>query len=323
MSLPSIPPVVSTDRPRWSVMIPARNAERFLASTLESVLAGGLPAGSQIEVVDDGSTDATRTSPPGSPGVASPTTATPSRAAPPPTSTSASVGRRATWSTSCTPTTRCVPGFYAAADAAFAGSDAVAVVVRAAYIDEAGRVTVETRTECPTGIWVDAVRTLAVSNRIRPPGIAVRRSGYEAVGGFRTDLHHAADWDMWVRLALHGPVWFEDRILARYRVHETQDTTARVRDAGNIGERVAALDLIAAQLPAGERRRALRRGLLYSSAFAGRTALRLARRRAWPAAGAQSLAAARCAVAAVVASPRLAVGNDALVAGDRMPRSTG
>ena len=150
-----------------------------------------------------------------------------------------------------------------------------------------------------------------------------RRSGDEAVGGFRTDLHHAADWDMWVRLALHGPVWFEDRVLARYRIHESQDTAARVHDASNIGERVAALDLIAAQLPPGERRRALRHGLLYSSVFAVRTALRLARRRAWPAAAAQGLAAARCAMAAVVTSPRLAVGNAALVAADRTPRGTG
>ena len=35
----------------------------------------------------------------------------------------------------------------------------------------------------------------------RPAGIVVRRRAYERLGGFRTDLPHAADWEMWTRLA--------------------------------------------------------------------------------------------------------------------------
>ncbi|RVC64830.1 glycosyltransferase family 2 protein [Mesorhizobium sp. M4B.F.Ca.ET.088.02.2.1] len=45
-------------RPKWSVMIPAYNCARFLATTLESVLAQDPgPAQMQIEVVDDCSSD--------------------------------------------------------------------------------------------------------------------------------------------------------------------------------------------------------------------------------------------------------------------------
>ena len=45
-------------RPKWSVMIPAYNCARFLAATLESVLAQDPgPAQMQIEVVDDCSSD--------------------------------------------------------------------------------------------------------------------------------------------------------------------------------------------------------------------------------------------------------------------------
>jgi hypothetical protein len=57
----------------------------------------------------------------------------------------------------------------------------------------------------------------AVSNRVRAPGIVVRRAAYERVGGYRTDLPHAADWDMWTRLAAQGPIVFVDEVLAVYR----------------------------------------------------------------------------------------------------------
>ena len=45
-------------RPSISVVIPAYNAERFLAATLESVLAQSYPV-SECIVVDDGSIDST------------------------------------------------------------------------------------------------------------------------------------------------------------------------------------------------------------------------------------------------------------------------
>lgn len=293
----------------WSVMIPAWNSEQFVAAAIESVLASGLSGESQIEVVDDASTDST-------PGLVS------SYA-----DRGVAYHRNERQHGAAANFNECVrrarghlvhilhaddavyPDFYVAMERALSGSGAIAAFSRTSYIDEAGAVTNTTRSEGPSGIWDGAIRTLAVSNRIRPPGIVVRRSAYEAVGGYREDLHHAADWEMWVRLARHGPIWFEDRVLARYRIHEDQDTSVHVSTAANISERVAAIEMIADTLPAEMARPAVRRGLLYSSIFAGRTALRLGRNREWGAAVAQTRAALRCAFGGVVASTRLAGGG--------------
>ena len=86
-----------------------------------------------------------------------------------------------------------------------------------------------------TGVWTDALDAFAVSNRVRAPGIVVRRAAYERVGGYRTDLPHAADWEMWTRLAAHGPIVFVDQVLACYRRHDTSDTSARVRPGPTSG----------------------------------------------------------------------------------------
>ncbi|NND02422.1 MAG: glycosyltransferase [Acidimicrobiia bacterium] len=304
MPAPRIDVIETADRPRWSVMIPAWNAEGFLAETIASVLDSDLPKGSQIEVIDDCSTDATS-------DVVN-------------RFVSAGVGYfRHTEQqgavanfNACLARSRgefvhllhaddlAVAGFYTAAQSAFGDSPAIASVCRTQYVDEAGLPIKVTRSESATGLWKDAVQVLAISNRVRPPGIAVRRSAYETVGGFMENLPHAADWEMWARLSRHGPIWFEDRILARYRVHEGQDTSGRVVDASNIADRVDALEIIAADLP--DRDSLVRKGLLYTAVFAARTSWNLARQGSWTASGNQLKAAARAGLAGATGRTSLA-----------------
>ena len=171
-----------------------------------------------------------------------------------------------------------LPGFYAAFEAAFADADVVAAVCRARDVDADDRPTHTTRSyRRGTGVWPDALESLAVSNRVRAPGIVVRRSAYERAGGYRTDLPHAADWEMWTRLAALGPVVFVDEVLAAYRRHAASDTSGRVRTGENVRERVRAIGVVLAHVP-GPRRRALgRRALAYAVVFAIRTAVRLLR----------------------------------------------
>lgn len=276
-------------------MIPAWNAEGFLAKTIESVLASDLPPGSQIEVVDDGSTDGTRAVAEQFAGHGANHQVDYFRhetngGSAPANFNRALVRSRGEIVHLLHADDEVVAGFYTAMDDALAVPGVVAAVARSQYIDEAGNVLRATRSETESGVWADVVDVLAVSNRIRPPAIAVSRTAYERVGGFREDLTHAADWDMWMRLASDGVIWFEDRVLARYRVHDAQDTAAKVRSGENVRERVAALRLVNSQL--SEPR--VRRGMLYTAAFAGRTAFDLARKRDWEAARAQMREAARC-----------------------------
>ena len=189
-----------------------------------------------------------------------------------------------------------LPGFYAAMDEALAAAPAaLAAVCRAEDVTADGTPTHVTRPyRRGTGVWEDALASLAVSNRVRAPGVVVRRRAYEAVGGYRTDLPHAADWDMWTRLAAHGPVVFVDRVLARYRRHGASDTSTRVRSGANVRERVRAVGVVLAYVPP-ERRAVLgRRALAYAAAFAARTALQQARLHRWDAVAHQLREGVRC-----------------------------
>jgi glycosyltransferase involved in cell wall biosynthesis len=51
--------------------------------------------------------------------------------------------------------------------------------------------------------------------------VVVRRAAWERVGPFDTRLRNTEDWEMWIRLAKHGPPACVDRPLLAYRVHET------------------------------------------------------------------------------------------------------
>jgi hypothetical protein len=74
------------------------------------------------------------------------------------------------------------------------------------------------------GILNDFLEKIALSNCIRCPAIVVKRDVYERLGGFRLDLPYTADWEMWIRIAAHYPIWYEPATLAAYRLHPTSAT---------------------------------------------------------------------------------------------------
>ena len=294
--IPPIPSVPALDRPRWSVVIPVHNCADYLASALPEVLAqlGGRPH-AEIIVVDDASDDDPA-------GVVARLGAdrvqyrrNPRR-----------LGAIGTFNRCLELATgelvhllhgddAVLPRFYPAMERALDDASAVAAVCRVHDITADDEQTHTTRSyRKGTGVWPDALEALAVSNRVRAPGIVVRRAAYEQVGGYRTDLPHAADWDMWTRLAAHGPVVFVDEVLACYRRHGASDTSARVRTGANVRERVTAIGVVLGYVPAGRRARLGRRALLYAIAFAVRTALQLARARQWGAAARQGREVVRC-----------------------------
>ena len=182
-----------------------------------------------------------------------------------------------------------LPGFYPTMEPALADETTVAAVCRIRDVDATNTELYETRSyRHGTGVWTNALDQMAVSNRVRAPGIVVRRSAYEAVGGFRPDLPHAADWEMWTRLAAHGPVVFVDEVLACYRRHAASDTSARARSGANIRERLTAIDVVDDHVPPGRRLFTKRRALAYAVVFGSRTTWKSARKRDWSAAGAQA-----------------------------------
>lgn len=283
--------------PRWSVVIPVHNCARFLAEVLPEVVSQlGGRGDAEILVVDDASSDdpervvcdhgGGRVRYKRNPG---------------------HLGAIGTFNRAVSLTRGefvhllhgddlVRPGFYDAMESALLDHpDAAAAMCRTLYIDQDGTPGHETkRYREGTGVWRGALRAVVVSNRVRAPSIVVRRWSYARVGPYRTDLPHAADWDMWTRVLATGPLVFVDQILACYRRHTGQDTEPRVRSGENIRERLVAIGTVIEQVPAEERGKLARRALVYSSVFATRTAVGRARAHEWSVAAVQMREAARC-----------------------------
>ncbi len=229
------PPPQTGLRPFWSVMIPAYNRTEYLEKTLRSVLAQDPgPEEMQIEVVDDASS--VDDPEPLVRGIA---------------------GNRVSFvrnprNIGLTPNfNRCVerslghcvhilhtddfvlPGFYERLKIALqARSDIGAAFCRTAFVDENERRLGTSELLKPTaGILPGFLEKIAISNRIAFPAMVVRRSVYEKLGGFRLHLTYAPDWEMWIRIAAHYPIWYEPATLATWRSH-SKSATAALKGSG-------------------------------------------------------------------------------------------
>jgi hypothetical protein len=64
---------------------------------------------------------------------------------------------------------------------------------------------------------------------ISSPEVVVRTSVQQKIGGYRADLPHTADAEMWMRFAAHSDVaYIKGADQALYRIHGTQMSTTRV-----------------------------------------------------------------------------------------------
>lgn len=252
---PPIEPVpAGAARPFWSVMIPTRDPHPdYLARALASVLEQDPgPAAMEIALVDDAST------------------AVDARACVP-----SSARERVTWFrherrvgiggnwNACLARARgqwvhilhqddlLRPGFYDRLRAGIESAPATgAAFCRDVVIDPAGHEIAGQRLLRATpGAVDDWIEHLVVGLHLRASALVVQRRVYEALGGFRLDLHYALDWDMWKRIAAAYPLWYEPEPLACYRRHAGSATNAFVRSGANIAEIRRSIDLSAPSLP--------------------------------------------------------------------------
>jgi glycosyltransferase involved in cell wall biosynthesis len=253
--VPPIAPVDGADpsipRPRWSVMIPTYDCAPLLEEALASVLAQDPgPAVMQIEVVDDASHDD-------------------------PAAVVARLGagrvglfRQETNRGVTANLTACVrrargelvhvlhaddavrPGFYAAMERGFAEPEVGAAFCRHVFMDADGHWQSVSPLERSTpGVLADAAAYLAAEQRIMTPSICVRRAAYERLGGFRTDLPCAEDWEMWVRIAAAYAIWYEPEPLALYRMHAEGNTGRFMKTGADIAYTARVIDIVTAYLP--------------------------------------------------------------------------
>ena len=78
-------------------------------------------------------------------------------------------------------------------------------------------------------------------------GVLISQPGVEAVGEFDSQFCHAADWNMWWRLARTGRVAYTNRCVGGYRMFEGNHSSTLRRNGLNMRESVAQAKLIFAE----------------------------------------------------------------------------
>lgn len=150
-----------------------------------------------------------------------------------------------------------LPGFYDAIERGFrAAPRAGMAFCRSRIVDGDDRV-IKT---CSRQQWLPGTLSgwlprIAERQRVQTPSAVVARATYERVGGFRDDLCHALDWEMWVRIAASFAVWYEPRVLAVYRRHGANESHRLLSSGAVWPDLLQAIDLNARRLPpdAGQR----------------------------------------------------------------------
>lgn len=249
----AVPPVPEgTPRPLWSVVIPTFNCARYLRETLAGVLAQDPGADAmQIEVIDDHSSDDPAAVVAEAGGGRVEFFRQPRN-----------LGHTRNFHTALTRARGhlihllhgddvVLPGFYERLQAGFAARpDIGAAFCRHYFIDETGKRTgISEPEQNASGVLADGLERLALEQRIMTPSIVVRRRAYEILGAFDDRLVCAEDWEMWVRVAAHFPVWYEPQPLAAYRMHADSNTGRHARSAEDIRYTRMAIDLFTPYLP--------------------------------------------------------------------------
>lgn len=224
-------------RPRWSVMIPTFNCASYLRQTLESVLAQDLgPEEMQIEVIDDCSTKDD------------------------PEAVVREVGRgRVTFhrkeknegSTSnfntCIARSRgqlvhilhgddwVLPGFYTElGEMAKRAPNHALYACRSFFVDAQGIINSVTPHLPELANGGHDVGQFFHGTALQFAGVAIQRNFFEKQGGFRTNLVHCTDWEMWVRAITKGGGMISSEALACYRVFEGNESSRFVKTAENL-----------------------------------------------------------------------------------------
>jgi glycosyltransferase involved in cell wall biosynthesis len=252
---PAIPPVAPSERrPFWSVMMPVYNRTTYLERALRGVLDQDPgPDQMQIEILDNCSDQVDmrqfvhriagdRVSfhqHPRNLGIFGNLNACIARA-------------NGEWVHVLHDDDMVRPGFYRELKKGIEHrSDVGAAFCRNAVIDpqdrQIGISEIERETPGIIDRWMERISLTA---RCQFCATVVRRSVYEALGGFSPELGGSAcDWEMWVRIASRYPFWFEPQVLASFRHHPGSASAANIRNGEIIADRRLAIEAIKNYLP--------------------------------------------------------------------------
>jgi glycosyltransferase involved in cell wall biosynthesis len=126
------------------------------------------------------------------------------------------------------------------------------------------------------GVGSDLSAELFRKNSIRLASSAVRRTAFDAIGGFDTSLFGGEDWEFWVRLADRFPIAHLPAVLIQRRVHP--GNVSRVHSLARSAGKLEALEKMRRRYPHIAPLAAAKRGqLLRDAALAAARQRRLGR----------------------------------------------
>ena len=221
---PRIDRAPSGKRPFWSVMLTVYRRTCYLEQALRSVLAQAPgPEDMQIQVISDGPDDAMQTEIEAMirsiAGDRVGSYRQTDRAGQPEIFNVCLQRAHGLWVHLLHDDDWVAPGFYEALRAGILQAPEIgAAFCRQTIVDEEGRKVglslLERETPGRIEGWVDLIGCCC---RLQTPSIVVRREAYERLGGYCPQARSAFDWEMWQRLSVHYPVWFEPKPLAFFR----------------------------------------------------------------------------------------------------------
>jgi hypothetical protein len=209
-----------TAAPRVSVLMPVRDAELYVATAVRSVLSQTL-SDLELVIVDDGSTDSTRTVVDElgrsderirvMDGRGGGVTGALEQAA---------AAARGCLLARMDADDECRPARLQRQVELLDAEPAVAVVGSAVEMMTAsGRTFAEHRFPCRP---VDVRKAMERANCVAHPSVVMRRSAFEQVGGYRSVFPAAQDYDLWLRILDRWEIANLEETLLRYRVHPRQ-----------------------------------------------------------------------------------------------------
>ena len=104
-----------------------------------------------------------------------------------------------------------------------------------AMIDRRGRKLGRWRCPLPAEQELNArflLQRLLVQNFVAVPAVIFSRSAWLQCGGMDEQLWYTPDWDIWLKLASAGPVFYHDEMTTAFRIHGSSLTVTGSRDAG-------------------------------------------------------------------------------------------
>jgi cellulose synthase/poly-beta-1,6-N-acetylglucosamine synthase-like glycosyltransferase len=146
-------------------------------------------------------------------------------------------------------------GFYRAMQTPFQEHPEIgAAFCRYIAMDDEGHWLAFARPERPEAGLLEPrwLERIATGQRLQTPCMVVRREVYERLGGFDRRLRWMGeDWEMWVRIAAHYPLWYDPAPLAEYRKHTRSLTGRSVRTGEDMQDLRRVVEINRAHLASG------------------------------------------------------------------------